>query len=303
MNRLSARSVRRFAARLAVGAVLAAGPLPASAQSLDSLAAALFPIEVGNEWVYDYYDLRCPHHTQGSCQSYTTTFTFRIVDTIENGTSTLAVVDGPGGQAAFGLVENEYQYLEPHHYDLVVTNDTLPRVPDYHRLDIATSESFPLTTRVVQIGGRSYTLDTYRKTEGNQAEFAPGIGLLYSHPTFHASGGRRHEYEWTLTSAVIGGQAYGLAATSDEPAPESAGALRAFPNPAAGPVTVEVRTEAPGPVRVVVYDRLGREVAVLHDGPVGDRVTLSAAGLAPGTYVVRAMGRGLDQSSTFAVVR
>ena len=67
-----------------------------------------------------------------------------------------------------------------------------------------------------------------------------------------------------------------------------------WPNPAAGAATVSLALpESAEQVRLVLYDALGREVAVLHDGPLAagaHEVSLDAAGLAPGAYVVRAEG-------------
>ena len=63
------------------------------------------------------------------------------------------------------------------------------------------------------------------------------------------------------------------------------------PNPTAGLARASVSTDAPTQIRVAVYDALGREVAVLHDGIVdaGAReLTLDGTTLSPGTYVVRA---------------
>ena len=63
------------------------------------------------------------------------------------------------------------------------------------------------------------------------------------------------------------------------------------PNPFHG--TTRVRVAAPGPVRVGVVDALGREVAVLHDGPLAGGVGVLHVGarLAPGAYAVRVVGR------------
>ena len=63
------------------------------------------------------------------------------------------------------------------------------------------------------------------------------------------------------------------------------------PNPVTGSARLAVALGEAGPVRVAAYDALGREVAVLHDGPLGagqHAVRFDAAGLAPGAYVVRA---------------
>jgi len=78
--------------------------------------------------------------------------------------------------------------------------------------------------------------------------------------------------------------------SSEGGTPESEARLTVYPSPAAQTVTVEARADAAGPVRVAVYDVLGREVAVLHDGPApvdGQSLTFDAAGLSAGLYVVR----------------
>ena len=67
------------------------------------------------------------------------------------------------------------------------------------------------------------------------------------------------------------------------------------PNPVTGTARLAVTLGEAGPVRVAAYDALGREVAVLHDGALGagpHTVHFDAARLAPGAYVVRAIGAG-----------
>ncbi len=68
-------------------------------------------------------------------------------------------------------------------------------------------------------------------------------------------------------------------------------ALRApYPNPASGRATVAYELAEAGPVRVAVYDALGREVTVVADGPrrrAGTHVALDASRLPAGVYVVR----------------
>lgn len=81
--------------------------------------------------------------------------------------------------------------------------------------------------------------------------------------------------------------------------------LALFPNPSAGRVTVELAVPSAGDVRVSVHDALGREVAVVHDGPVteGVRMDLPAGRLAPGAYLVRAAGEGFVEVRSLTVVR
>jgi hypothetical protein len=71
--------------------------------------------------------------------------------------------------------------------------------------------------------------------------------------------------------------------------PGVAGLEFAFPNPFRGSTTIRYELSAATAVHLAVYDALGREVAVLREGtvPAGrHEVTLDAADLATGTYVV-----------------
>ncbi|MEM0962485.1 MAG: T9SS type A sorting domain-containing protein, partial [Bacteroidota bacterium] len=93
------------------------------------------------------------------------------------------------------------------------------------------------------------------------------------------------------------------AAVSEEGGPDVAG-LRVFPNPSAGVAAVQVTPAEAGPARVAVYDALGRQVAVLHDGPLPAGTTrLSSGALSPGLYVVRVDGPGLAETRQLTVVR
>ena len=76
-----------------------------------------------------------------------------------------------------------------------------------------------------------------------------------------------------------------------------------FPNPSAGPATVAF--EAAGPARLVLYDALGRQLAVLHDGPVaaGAEARVAVGALAPGVYLVRLTADGQAVSRRFVVAR
>ena len=78
------------------------------------------------------------------------------------------------------------------------------------------------------------------------------------------------------------------------------------PNPSRGNAWVSYSLAAPGPARLVVLDVLGREVAVLADGPrpAGPaRASLATAGLPPGTYVLRLEAGGTVKTRPVTVVR
>ena len=62
----------------------------------------------------------------------------------------------------------------------------------------------------------------------------------------------------------------------------------------------------PSSVRVVVYDVLGRRVAVLLDGPVSageGTVRFAGGGIAPGVYVARMVAGGTAVARTLTLVR
>jgi hypothetical protein len=66
--------------------------------------------------------------------------------------------------------------------------------------------------------------------------------------------------------------------------------LEVYPNPSAASVTVTLSLKATASVCVTVFDALGREVAVLHDGPLVagmHRLAFDGASLPAGVYLVR----------------
>ena len=92
-----------------------------------------------------------------------------------------------------------------------------------------------------------------------------------------------------------------------EAAPEAGDlALAVHPNPVRGAASVPFSIAAPGDVRLRVVDVLGREVAVLADGPraAGEhRAALDASRLAAGVYVVVLDADGQRTAQTITVVR
>ncbi|OZC01530.1 hypothetical protein BSZ36_00130 [Rubricoccus marinus] len=88
--------------------------------------------------------------------------------------------------------------------------------------------------------------------------------------------------------------------------PESSGALTLAPNPTRGPASVWLELSAPeARATVVVYDALGREVALLHDGPLagGNHAFETPGGIAAGVYLVRASLGARAVTRAFTVVR
>ncbi|HLA63261.1 MAG TPA: T9SS type A sorting domain-containing protein, partial [Rhodothermales bacterium] len=97
-------------------------------------------------------------------------------------------------------------------------------------------------------------------------------------------------------------------ASEGSPAPAGSGlTLRAEPNPSAGAVALLLTLPtAEAQVRVTVYDSLGREVAVAHEGPLGagaHRLGLDTGGLAPGVYVARVTAGGAAATARLTLAR
>ncbi|WP_420456681.1 glucoamylase family protein [Rubrivirga sp.] len=99
---------------------------------------------------------------------------------------------------------------------------------------------------------------------------------------------------------------FDLAPVATEPAPvEDARLDPPAPNPAAGTVRLAYAVGESGDVRLAVYDVLGREVAVLADGPQapGPQVAEWSAAVASGIYVVRLEAAGVVRTRTVVVAR
>lgn len=79
-----------------------------------------------------------------------------------------------------------------------------------------------------------------------------------------------------------------------------------FPNPASRAATAAFELDAPQHVRVVVYDLLGREVAVIHEGALDAgmfEVRIDASVLPAGLYLVRLAGQRDAATLPLTVVR
>ncbi|HYE57706.1 MAG TPA: T9SS type A sorting domain-containing protein, partial [Rhodothermales bacterium] len=109
--------------------------------------------------------------------------------------------------------------------------------------------------------------------------------------------------DWSAPWRFTAGTAVGI--EGNEPAPEVLTLRALYPSPArAGMVTVRFGTPEPGPVRVRLFDVLGREALRVFEGerPAGwHAATVNAGLLAPGLYVVRVEAGGQAVTRTLVV--
>ncbi|MEM1056865.1 MAG: T9SS type A sorting domain-containing protein [Bacteroidota bacterium] len=79
------------------------------------------------------------------------------------------------------------------------------------------------------------------------------------------------------------------------------------PNPTRGTARLVLSVGTAQDVQVAVFDALGREVAVLHDGPLAsgtaEALSIETSRLAPGVYVVRAQGDIVTRTQRLTVTR
>ncbi|PAP75395.1 right-handed parallel beta-helix repeat-containing protein [Rubrivirga marina] len=112
--------------------------------------------------------------------------------------------------------------------------------------------------------------------------------------------------EFAGTAPDLGAYEAGLVTAADDE-PEAGIVLsHAGANPARGLTRVAVTLDASRVVRLTLHDALGREVAVVADGPLpGGRQTLAVdlAGLTPGVYVARLQAGDAVRALSLTVVR
>ena len=78
------------------------------------------------------------------------------------------------------------------------------------------------------------------------------------------------------------------------------------PNPASGAATLRLALGAPADVSAAVFDVLGRQVAALHDGPLGageHALRVATGALPPGVYLVRVTADGEARTRSLTVAR
>ncbi len=121
----------------------------------------------------------------------------------------------------------------------------------------------------------------------------------YFHQWKYWYGSARNTYSyWDLGITDVGQTTAGT--------PDVWGLEQNYPNPFNPSTTIAVHCAARGPVRLAVYDMLGREVAVLLNGVVaaGDHeVRFDATGLASGSYFARLTTNGGNVTKQMLLIR
>ncbi len=118
--------------------------------------------------------------------------------------------------------------------------------------------------------------------------------------TVEASAAPASVAAWAVSGATLWPEAAVSASVSAAP-----GEIAAFPNPFTAQTSLGFSLAEAAEVRLAVYDVLGREVAVLVDGPVeagAHAATFEARGLASGTYVYRLVAGDVVQSGRITLM-
>jgi hypothetical protein len=103
--------------------------------------------------------------------------------------------------------------------------------------------------------------------------------------------------------------AYTQPRTIQRASPRALYLARPTPHPVTGPTTLTLTADAAQSVRVALFDLMGRQVAVLHDGPVEAHAVYdisldpARAALSSGTYFIRAVGERHRHTQRIVVVR
>jgi hypothetical protein len=120
----------------------------------------------------------------------------------------------------------------------------------------------------------------------------------------HAYGAYGADSPWSPVWSFTAGTSTAVAGA--EALPDALVLGTPYPHPVSGTATVRLGVPEAGPLRVRLYDGLGREVARLHDGdaPAGwTPLPLDVSGLAPGLYVLRAEADGQAVTRAIMVTR
>jgi hypothetical protein len=170
-------------------------------------------------------------------------------------------------------------------------------------------------------GIASATFTTLQNLDGFVGGFGPfveGDAQVFDPASTPSVDIRGERISYTAGGAIVVTVENGAGLTSDcDPVveqisasiPERTALLGNYPNPAVGSTTIEVRVAEPGPVRLEVYDLLGRKVSTLLNremtpGTYQVEWTRSeTAQLASGTYIYRLAAGSVTESRRLTLLR
>jgi len=266
--------------------------LPAAAQTPDTVAwRRYFPLAVGNVWEYEYLQEQ-PAHPYGPGYRYLWHERYAIVDRTVAGTDTLFTMlvyrrDSLSAQVRRDTLTVRYDS----ELTAVVDVETANPAPFSFGCGLAApyegGASFGRYCMAYGLPEPDFSAvapsqsHKYISTMAGSGVWASDIGMTRGGLSCEGCTIFVSINIWTMRYAKVGGVEYGQRIVARETAerPEAA-ALRLWPNPSRGAVTVEAAPRA----AVVAFDLLGREAVRTVAGADG-RAALT---LAPGVYVVAA---------------
>ena len=198
----------------------------------------------------------------------------------------IRVISGTGADA--DTVEAVFEGLKSEGADDNTPFNSFVNDWELLEVDLSEDDDFDLTQITqLDVAGRN-TDDTIINNNGEQVDVSEGNW-----------GGLVHVDLVTIEGANPGGGTF----AEDQPGLNSLS--QAYPNPAAGRTALDLDVETAQDVSVRVVDVLGRTVQTAFDGTVASTATLTidAASLAPGTYVVLVQGETFAQSRRLTVAR
>ncbi len=276
---------------LVLAAALQAPAALAQSTSLDRL----LPLEVGNEWTYEYVHTFCTGWSTmgGGCTTVDSTLSYRVESQVVEGADTLVVIRSGDRRTLFGFRSGGSEVV----YEPIdgQEGEGPPAFPLGAILQLGSVAGRAPLSQEVTVGPESYTFATVWGA-GPPSQFAVDVGLVYYFSDLRGSGGRSNTTRMELEGAVVNTFTYGTLATASETsAPGVQFGLAVWPNPAGERATVRLALGTPATVRLDVVDVLGRVVRTSSPTAFGAgdaTVPVSLAGLPAGSYVVRAVVDG-----------
>lgn len=195
----------------------------------------------------------------------------------------------------------------------ITYSNTDPDLIAFNVFDDATGEFANYVASMAS--GEMFLVDTGTTTDAQRPSFSPDDGsVVMSSP----AQGQLLFYDGStdqLSTVSFGIPVYhprwfaiGSPSTSVESVdgPSDFAVVSAYPNPFSASTSVGIALERSEPVRIAVYDILGREVARLHDGlltPGQHAFTWSPTALSSGTYLVKVSSGAAVRTRTVVLTR